>query len=73
MSDAYIHSLMLENSELLREIKEALPAKPLTSATRLQFEALSPSEKLAFIRRNGRIVDGSYSGTRVRGVGGVLV
>ena len=72
----YAAELLKSNQELTAQVKaltDALPPKPLMSCTRLQFQGLSPSEQMQFIKRGGRIADEGYAGTRVRGVGGVLV
>lgn len=72
MSDAYTRSIELENAELLREIRDRLPEKPLMACNRRQFETMLPSEQMQFIKRGGKIADDG-TGARVRGHGGQLI
>ena len=54
--------LVAQIEDLRQELRDRMPAPPLMAATRRQFDTMSPGDRMAFIKRGGKIHDGDYTG-----------
>ncbi len=71
MSDPATTALLLESTELLSEIRDALPAKPIMEYSRSAFFALPASDQMAAVKRGARVVNDAPAGQKPLPEGGI--
>lgn len=71
MSDASTRAHQLETEELLREVRDRLPAAPIMEYSRSAFMALAAHDQMAAVKRGARVVNDPPAGPRALPEGGI--
>jgi hypothetical protein len=64
-STAATLALTTVNQELalqIEELRAQLPQKPLMRVSRMQFDQMTPADRMALIKRGGTVHDDGYAG-----------
>ena len=71
MSDAVATAHRLETEELLREVRDRLPEKPVMEFSRTAFASLPAAEQMAAVKRGARVVNDAPPGPKALPDGGL--